>query len=128
MPAQRGMSSACKYGLLAAVWAALIFWLSTAPGEQLPRMDWLMTPDKIGHFGVYAILAVLTGLSTIRSGRSFQRWWKGIAVATILYGILLEVIQYSCFPGRYFEFWDIVANISGVFAGLLFLQKFIIHS
>jgi VanZ family protein len=128
MLTQRGMSSSFKYGLLAAAWAALIFWLSTAPGEQLPRVDWLMTPDKFGHFGVYAVLTALVGLSVLYHSLPCRHWRKWVAGSTILYGILLEVLQYSYFPGRYFEFWDIVANISGVFAGLFFLQKFIIHS
>ncbi|RMF02847.1 MAG: hypothetical protein D6772_02950 [Bacteroidetes bacterium] len=122
------MSKTLIYGLLTGCWAAIIFWLSTAPGEQLPKVEWLMTPDKFGHLGVYAILAALASLSLHHAGHPFEKWKTGVAMATALYGIVLEIVQYSFFPGRYFEFWDIVANIIGVFAGMLLVKKFIIHS
>jgi len=40
---------------------------------------------------------------------------------------VMEVVQYAFFPDRYFEFWDIVANIIGALAALLLL-KLINHS
>lgn len=46
-------------------------------------------------------------------------------IISTTYGIGMEVVQYTFFPGRYFEFWDIVANISGAFAGVILFRKFI---
>lgn len=79
-----------------------------------------MTPDKFGHAFVYGVLAI--GLY-----QSFSGAWKNAFYAgfwSSAYGIAMELIQYGFFPGRYFELWDIVANISGVFIALLVLKYF----
>ncbi|GJM33681.1 MAG: hypothetical protein DHS20C18_26820 [Saprospiraceae bacterium] len=40
------------------------------------------------------------------------------------YGILMEIVQYSFFPGRYFELNDIIANIIGALLSVLLLKLF----
>ena len=97
------------------------------PGQQLPKIDWLMTPDKFGHAAVYGVLTVGVYYSLRPYIKSIIRnRWLAFGIASI-YGIAMEVVQYAFFPGRYFEIWDIVANIIGAFAALLLL-KLINHS
>ena len=126
MTHQKGMGkhltkrSSLVYPIATLVWAIVIVILSTMPGQQLPQIDWLMTPDKFGHAFVYGVLAV--GLY-----QSFYGAWKTPIFAGLWasgYGITMELVQYGFFPGRYFELWDIVANISGSIAGLIFFKIF----
>ncbi len=86
-----------------------------------------MTPDKFGHAGVYGIFTVGLFYSFVPYIASAQKnRWLSFTMASV-YGIAMEIIQYAFFPGRYFEIWDIVANIIGAFAVLQFL-KLINHS
>ena len=119
--------SSLMYQILTLVWAAVILVLSTMPGQQLPKIDWLMTPDKFGHAGVYGVLTIGIYFSLLPffASKGRNRWFAfGLAS---LYGIVMEVVQYAFFPDRYFEFWDIVANIIGALVALLLL-KLINHS
>ncbi|MEL6969452.1 MAG: VanZ family protein [Bacteroidota bacterium] len=119
--------SSLLYQILTILWAAVILVLSTMPGTQLPKIEWLMTPDKFGHAAVYGIFTVGLFYSLVPyAARAGQNRWLSFTIASV-YGIAMEVIQYAFFPGRYFEIWDIVANIIGAFAALLFL-KLINHS
>lgn len=112
------------YGILVLFWAAIIFKLSTMSGIQLPKMEWLMTPDKFGHAGVYGIFTFLL----FQIGKNiFQTKRKNIyfaSIVAILYGIGMEYVQYAFFPGRYFEYSDIVANIIGVLLSLRIIYYF----
>ena len=79
--------------------------------------------DKIGHFGIYGIFTFLLLLGFIFPTSKWKE--KGVQIAlsiSIFYGIGMEVIQYAFFPGRYFEYLDIIANIIGSFTGLLFFN------
>lgn len=118
--------SSLIYFVLTLIWATVIFCLSTMPGQQLPRIDWLMTPDKFGHAGVYGILAVglFFSFKSYFSETKHAYYWPFILASS--YGVAMECVQYGFFPDRYFEFWDIVANIIGAFGALLLL-KIIYH-
>jgi VanZ family protein len=107
--------SSLIYPIGTLVWAVIILILSTMPSQQLPQIKWLMTPDKFGHAFVYGVLAI--GLYQSFSGAQKKAVYAGLWATG--YGITMELVQYGFFPGRYFELWDIVANISGVFAALL---------
>lgn len=87
------------------------------PGEQLPKVEVIASPDKVAHFVVYAILSWLV----YRAWQSARPalWAVGLSGT---YGLLLEVVQYAFFPGRYFEVWDIVANISGAITAVIVLR------
>jgi len=114
--------SSLLFGSFTVFWAIVILVLSTMPGKQLPQIPWLMTPDKFGHAAVYAVLTI--GLyGTLRTWivpRTSAYLTAAALAAT--YGISMEVVQFLFFPGRYFEFWDIVANIIGAFLALLVLK------
>ncbi len=73
--------------------------------------------DKVAHFGTYIIVTFLWcyGLEKIDTKRVI---WKSLLIALIL-GLLMESLQYAYFIGRQFEFYDIIANISGSLTGVL---------
>lgn len=106
------------------VWALLISVLSLAPAERLPELDWPLAPDKLGHLVVYGILAFLL-VAALRTGRQTRSRADELAFfLAVTYGFTLEIAQFAFFPGRYFEVWDIVANIIGALTALLIYRIF----
>jgi len=100
------------------LWTLFILGLSIMPGVNLPE-TWsdLIALDKLAHFFVYGVLTYL-GLRAIKMTGKYTA--MGIAIVILLsalYGISLEWVQYSFFPGRYFETLDIIANIIGSLIG-----------
>ncbi|HHM21213.1 MAG TPA: hypothetical protein ENJ20_04225 [Bacteroidetes bacterium] len=106
----------------AFLWAACILYLSTKGGVQLPHLG--ISPDKIGHFGAYFLLGwfVLAGLK--KTGRQSRRTALLAMTGVSLYGVLLEAIQWAFFPHRYFEVWDMIANITGAFLSCYLFSLF----
>ncbi|QKT03164.1 VanZ family protein [Ectothiorhodospiraceae bacterium 2226] len=100
-----------------ALWLALgwlfvllVIYLSLTPSP--PPSPGVPQGDKLGHFLVYA---GLTGwFLQIYAAREAHLW---IAGGFIALGILLEVLQ-GLGGVRYFEWWDMVANTSGVLVAL----------
>lgn len=108
--------------LLAGVWAIFILFLSTIGiGINLPSTwDSIIGWDKLAHAFVYFVLVYF-----LFRGFALQKPNLESSIYAFLisasYGILMEIVQYSFFPNRYFEFLDIIANIVGTIAGLLFI-------
>lgn len=97
--------------------------ISLLPGTALPVLpNWnlLFSPDKLAHFGVYAIFALL--LSVIFTER--RKLWGLIAAIGLAgaFGGLMEVLQGTVTAGRSFDPVDMVANLLGAgFGGICFL-------
>lgn len=111
-------------------WAIFIAALSLTPSINLPESFWdLLQPDKFAHAFVYGVLAFL-GLRGFwkANNQITQKHNVFTILGSSIYGIMLEIMQYSFFPNRYFEVMDIIANIIGVFIGSylfkLFKEKF----
>lgn len=114
-----------KAFLPAVVLAILIAWVSTVGGVNLPQASFkLWEPDKIGHLVAYGVLAAAILWGWHRLGRLDNRHqWLTLAFCS-LYGIVWEVVQFTYFPGRYFEVNDIIANIIGSTGSLLLIRFF----
>lgn len=105
--------------LLAVSWVVLIFLLSSQsdlPGpDTLP--EWLPV-DKIGHFGMFAVLAALLYLSGLQAALA--------VLATGVYGALDEVHQLFV-PGRtaHAADWlaDVLGGATGVWIAALFESR-----
>jgi VanZ family protein len=107
----------------AIIWAIVILVLSTNAGIQLPET--ILAPDKLGHFFAYGTLTwlIMNGLDRVKVAEWKKFLWS--AGLPSVYGILLEFVQWAFFPHRYFEVWDLIANITGAFAAWLLQQYFI---
>ena len=80
--------------------------------------------DKVGHLVFYGILTFLIAYGFYKVKNQFINK-KTLFIALIIssvYGICMEIMQYSFFPNRYFEILDIIANISGSIVGILFFK------
>lgn len=78
--------------------------------------------DKLEHTFAYFVL-ILCLLIAFKKNQLLQK--KTLLLLIIgcsLYGIALEVVQYVFFPNRYFEWWDAIANVSGVLIGTLIFR------
>ena len=109
--------------LPALIWAIIIFLLSTTFGAKVPNpIPKLISQDKLGHLLAYFVLsaAFLWGFS--RAGWLTRRKAYWIILACASYGILLEFIQFAFFPERYFEWWDMLANLVGAFLAIFILR------
>lgn len=114
-----------KAFLPAIVWALVILYLSTGAAPNLPAEIWdLFQPDKLAHAAVYGLLTLLIiyGFHTLERKNRFAIFFA--VFLSTLYGISMEIVQYTFFPNRYFEVLDIFANIIGTFGSLLLLKYF----
>ena len=115
-----------KVFLPAILWAIFILWASTIGGVNLPEPALkLWQPDKIAHLGVYLIFGSLILWAWHKRGLLDNRHKIGTVLGCILYGIMMEIMQFSFFPGRYFEVNDIIANIIGSIGSLFLIRLFI---
>ncbi len=107
-----------KYRILVALWCLLILYLSWNPSLQVPKGFLEDLPiDKIVHFGMYAILSGLCLMA-------FKNWANAkIFLFCLSFGILMEILQFAFFPGRYFEWSDIIANALGALVGMILIKK-----
>ena len=80
---------------------------SLYPSLQLPGGD---QGFNLGYHGIaYGVLVVL--------GSMLWRWLGWVAIAVLVYSVLLEGLQYLL-PGREFHLSDLAANALGVLVGL----------
>jgi VanZ family protein len=91
--------------LLVAVAVASLLPLNATPG--------LAVNDKLQHFLAYTGLALVGALATTRQ---WPLWWLGLAL--LLFGVVIELLQ-GYFGYRFAEWLDVVANASGIAAGLV---------
>ena len=73
--------------------------------------------DKLIHLTMYCILILLWGINLI----SFKFSLIKILFLTIIFGLLIETLQYLLPFGRYFDLGDIIANSVGAIIGLIIL-------
>lgn len=104
----------------AALWLLVITYLSVSPGVQLPKME-LFSADKLAHAGAYALFAGLLLWGRAKStGRRASRTESLVVFALAAgYGALMEWVQGTFFPYRFFEYDDMLANAAGAFLVLM---------
>lgn len=77
--------------------------------------------DKLEHAFAYGVLVFSMLYGMYKSRRTVARIWPLVVITASFYGVLLEWVQYTFFPDRYFEWLDAIANVSGsLLGGLLF--------
>jgi len=109
---------AARFRIFAALWALLIFGLSSIPGAAFPPSK-VLSQDKLLHAAVYAVLGALVFLALNR------RWARKTGVLVLiagatatLYGFTDEFHQMFV-PGRASDLRDVLADGVGGFVGAL---------
>ena len=101
---------------LPIIWGVALVYLSSTTGLNLPDMN-LMQPDKFFHAGAYGLFTLLILRSYyLYNGKQEVKWIPQVLTAFFIsagWGFLMELMQYSFFPGRFFDLYDEIANIIG---------------
>ncbi len=109
----------------AVIWLIVITFLSTRGTVSMPRFN-LIGADKFGHAAAYGLLVwlILLGMSRVKSANTFDHR-LGVFLFATGYGVLMEFVQANFFPGRFFEYDDMLANAIGAAMGwLVFIWLF----
>lgn len=103
------------------LWALLILYLSLANLNDNELVKELFFPysDKIAHIGVYAIFTFL-----LMSEYKMKKKQLLPLFIAIVYGVLMEFLQYALTTYRSLELFDILANTIGAFAAWYIYKKY----
>lgn len=114
---QRMLKTLYDFRILLAIMITLItITLSLLPGENIKNVGFINIPfgDKLGHFIAYSALGFFWA-NVMKTSNNY-------VVKTVLFlfslGIVLELIQFNFLVGRFFEIFDIIANIIGSIVGI----------
>lgn len=110
----------------AIIWGLTILILSIISGVNLPKIaPKIISTDKLAHAAAYFVFCTTLIYGLTRNRFAFSRAVLTGLMISIGYGVVMEILQYSFFPHRYFEVWDIVANIIGSLISVLVSYFFI---
>ena len=110
------------FHILLASHLLFILTASVAPSEKLGVDAMPGGFDKLVHFIMYGLLASITSLSLGAAEHNRpQRILAGCFVLSILYGVVMESIQFFL-PTRTFSWTDIMANTIGSATGIILLN------
>ncbi len=103
------------------LWTLVLVILTFMPGHALPANKFTIPYlDKVVHFGFYFTFILLYEIESYHQS-SHTPMLLGVGLATLL-GVSTEFGQRYLTGGRHFEFFDILANISGTFMGWLIFR------
>lgn len=106
-------------------WGLLIGWLSLA-NLQDTGID-INISDKLAHFICYAVFVLLLLWGYYKSYKKVKiRNYIWLGFICILFGILMEYLQYMLTEHRQFDYADMLANTLGVIVGTILFYSLII--
>lgn len=116
------MNGFVRYQLPVVLWILAIFALSSIP--TLPQVKFFISPDKLGHMGIYFVLCLLWKRALLHQRRFPLLARQATAFAflfTVVYGTALEAYQ-MLVPNRFADVYDALANTlgAGMYAGWSF--------
>jgi VanZ family protein len=92
--------------------------------EQLKKG--IFRRDKLSHFFAYAVLAILLLMSLEQySRRDSTIKYIAVLVFGIVFGAVIEQLQFEYIPGRDKELLDLVFNTLGIFAGIFIYNRWV---
>jgi aminopeptidase YwaD len=120
-PTARGLQK--PYAALPLTWAAIVLLLTLTPSADMPRTPaWeLLSFDTAAHAGVFVVLAILSWVSLRRQGRWPQLARQAgatVLLLCLLFGGLIEILQYIMHVGRHAEWTDLLGDTLGAMLGL----------
>jgi VanZ family protein len=111
-----------RYFLPAIIWVIIIFIVISIPAGNMPKSDLFKIPnfDKMVHAILFFVFTLLLNFGFIKQNGRLKRfnYWVSLFIG-IAYGAFTEIFQHLYISGRFGEFWDFVANLTGVIAAIL---------
>ncbi len=112
---QKRIKPAFKSFLPGIAWFFVVLLLLCLPGNQLPRSKLfaIIFFDKMIHVGCFALLVFLF-YWPMRQQDGRHQYLARLCMATIIWGITSELIQKYFIPYRSFDWFDWLADSTGV--------------
>jgi VanZ family protein len=103
---------------LALAWFLIMCVLFILPGSALPHEGWMerIHMDKWVHCGLFAVLIFLSSLALDLD--TSKKVWVLVTIS-IVYGVLIEIIQGNWVANRSSDPYDVVADTAGSMVGWL---------
>ena len=94
------------------------------PGKSIPKVNWLelLSFDKFVHASIFFVeeLLLIRALINLSENDFLYKNYKWISASfCIVYGGVLEIMQYTIFSERSGDILDFIANSTGVIISLL---------
>ena len=110
----------------AILWVVIICFGTLLPGDNLPDTSFFSKIpyfDKIAHFGLYFVftLFLVSGFLLQYPGERGKAYLLGALIAFSI-GLLIEFLQTLMHLGRMGDFYDAIANTSGIILALLLFR------
>ena len=118
-----------KYNLPTLLWATVILLLTLLPAASLPVTPaWeLISFSTASHAFVFFLLAFLM-LRSFTNQNTFSYLYQNAGIATfiisVLFGVMIEILQSTMGLGRQGDIMDVVSNTIGTFMGILIYYLF----
>lgn len=110
--------------ILCVLYTAVITVISLVPSSAFENLPAIPYADKIAHFFMYGIYAVLIFWTLQAMDRKRSLFPLGVVLFCGLYGVAMELLQHFFQSGdRVFSLGDIVANFAGTITFTLFAKK-----
>lgn len=106
------------------IWFGLIAYASVTPSRNFPELKLFPHFDKVVHFGIYFVLAILLTAAFLK-GERYKRSYFFSGLASAFTGISFELVQKYLTIDRSGAIDDIAANTIGVLAGIAFYHLLI---
>ena len=105
-------------------WTVIILLATTLPSSSIPKTSLLKIPhfDKIVHFVLFFVLALLliSEFNTLRQEGKLTRLSIVIAISvSVVYGLIIELLQYYLLTTRSGNLYDFAANVLGAIVAVL---------
>lgn len=104
---------------IALAYTVAVGFASLAPVEHLPVIDFSFS-DKALHAAMYffMLIAWVLALKNYRNLKIVE-----IAALVFCFGTVIEVLQGVLPFGRSFDLFDVLANVTGIFIGMVIRNK-----
>lgn len=109
------------------IWTAIMFYLLFSPSGSLPKTGLINIPhfDKVVHFGMFCMFAFTYLFDSEKAGIRANKTIIELLIAAIFFAALSELIQLFFIKGRNGSFFDFLADLAGLFCGLVSYFAFV---
>jgi VanZ family protein len=112
--------------ILSSAWALLILVACLIPANKVPRsfLPHIEHMDKYFHFVMYFAFSVILYIDLHKYYRLLKNRYLAclyIFAISLVWGIIIELIQYFFVSTREGSIWDVLANAGGIIAGLILI-------
>ncbi|MDZ4839434.1 MAG: VanZ family protein [Bacteroidota bacterium] len=118
------MREKAKYLVFPILWSLLVTFLCGLPGNNFPKMDFwaILHFDSVAHAFVFGVFAVFWGIGFAKLRvYSIKTSFNIGIIWAIVYGCLIELMQWKIFVRRSAEFPDMVSDALGAIIGGIIL-------